>query len=109
MDREVNKDEEHREYRPLSVLIYDLVEFILEHLVRDNCWEHLSGFLIIFLEVSNNVLLEFSDIGFLLILSVVQRAVPYSVNIQWEAELLERSHRLNSSSLLIDQGLVLDQ
>ena len=33
MDREVNEDEHHREYRPLGVLVYDLVEFILEHLV----------------------------------------------------------------------------
>lgn len=71
MDREVNEDEEHREYRPLGVLVYNFVELILKHLVGNDCWEHLSGLLIVFLEVSNNVLLELGDVGFLLILPII--------------------------------------
>ena len=65
MDDEVNENEKDREYCPLGVLSYHLLEHFVSYVLRNDLRKHIGCLLIIGFKLIEDLLLEVSDEGLL--------------------------------------------
>jgi len=75
MDCKIDEHEHHWEDGPLGVFLHDLVEGILGDLVWDDSWVKFRCILVVCFEIRDDLILEFCDVGFLVIFSIIQRFV----------------------------------
>jgi len=75
MDCKIDEHEHYWEDCPLGVFLHDLVEGILGDLVWDDSWVKFRCILVVCFEIRDDLILEFCDVGFLVIFSIIQRFV----------------------------------
>ena len=109
MNDEVNEHEKDREYCPLGVLGYQLVEHFVSDVLRNNLRINSGCLLIKGFKLIEDLLLEVSDELLLLILPVFYIFISNRTNLKWETELNEGPHVEDFVSIVLYALLFLDQ